>query len=271
VPTLDRQRALARAKLERQMARRAAAARRRRQVQAALGAVIALVVVIGGTWYLVDQFSGDDSTKPSAKPEASAEPSPAASLAPGNCTYGKSQGGEVKNVGTPPTKGVVHEGVRAVTLTTSAGPVEFELDQAKAPCTVNSFTFLADKKYFDNTQCHRLTTSGIYVLQCGDPSATGTGGPGYQYGEENLPKDGEANYPKGTLAMAKGGPGTNGSQFFIVYKDTKLPPDYTIFGKVTKGLENVEKVAKAGVEGGTGDGKPKTPVKITKVTLAAAK
>jgi peptidyl-prolyl cis-trans isomerase B (cyclophilin B) len=268
VPTLDRQRELARKKLERQMKNRAAAAARRRQLTAVLGAAAALVLLVGGIFLIKDQFSGSDNTAsstPSAAP--STAPSAAASLAPGNCAYGKSSGGQAKNVGTPPTSGIVHTGTSTATLSTSAGELTFQLDQAKAPCTANSFMFLAGKKYFDNTTCHRLTTSGIFVLQCGDPTASGSGGPGYQFPEENLPKDADANYPKGVLAMANAGPGTNGSQFFIVYKDTKLPPNYTIFGKVTGGLDKVEAVAKAGVDGGSGDGKPKTQVKITKIIL----
>ena len=114
----------------------------------------------------------------------------------------------------------------------------------KAPYTTFSFEYLARKKYFDATKCHRLTTSGIYVLQCGDPTGTGSGGPGYQFQDENLTG---ATYPAGTIAMANAGPGTNGSQFFIVYKDTQLPPSYTPWGKVTAGLDIVQGIAKAGV------------------------
>jgi peptidyl-prolyl cis-trans isomerase B (cyclophilin B) len=118
-----------------------------------------------------------------------------------------------------------------------------------------------------------MTTSGIHVLQCGDPSATGTGGPTYRFGDENLPENRRPAYPAGTVAMANSGPGTNGSQFFIVYKDTELPPNYTIFGRVIEGLAIVEDVAKAGVtpgEGGQpGDGKPNKAVRIQDLTLTA--
>jgi peptidyl-prolyl cis-trans isomerase B (cyclophilin B) len=272
VPSRDRQRVLARAKLERQMARRAAAARRRRQLQAALGAATTLILVVGGTWFLVNKFSGDEDKKDTASPKtsesASPSPSPSVSLAPGNCAYGKARegGAKPKNVGTPPTKNVKHTGTRSATLKLNKGTVEVQLDIAKAPCTTNSFTFLAGKRYFDNTKCHRLVVQGIHVLQCGDPTASGSGGPGYQFGEENLPKDG--SYPAGVLAMANAGPGTNGSQFFIVYKNTKLPPNYTIFGKITKGLDVVEKIAAAGVQGGAdGAEKPKSEIKIEKVSL----
>jgi peptidyl-prolyl cis-trans isomerase B (cyclophilin B) len=141
----------------------------------------------------------------------------------------------------------------------------FALDRAKAPCTVNSFTYLAGKKYFDNTPCHRLTTAANFgVLQCGDPGGSGSGGPGYAFGDE-LDKNGK--YTKGVLAMANSGPNTNGSQFFIVYKDTQLAPNYTIFGTVAKGLDVVEKVAKGGTASGD-DGKPKTAISLKTVTVA---
>src|SRR5947209_6377383 len=108
------------------------------------------------------------------------------------------------------------------------------LDTAAAPCTVNNFRSLIARHFYDNTPCHRLTTQGIYVLQCGDPSGKGTGGPGYTFADENLKG---AKYPRGTVAMANSGPGTNGSQFFLVYKDTQLDPNYTPFGTITKGLD----------------------------------
>ncbi|MCW2505141.1 MAG: peptidyl-prolyl cis-trans isomerase [Actinomycetia bacterium] len=265
MPTLDRQRALARQKLERQMARRAAAAKRRRQLQAGTAAALAVVVIIGGVTLLVLKLRSDD--KPASN-TAAPKPSAAASLPPGSCAYPKSSGGQVKNVGTPVTKNVAHTGTRTATIKTSVGDLTFELDQAKAPCTANSFEFLAAKKYYDGTSCHRVTTSGIFVLQCGDPTATGGGGPGYQYGEENLPADPKKGYVKGVLAMANAGAGTNGSQFFIVYKDgSALDSKYSIFGKVTKGIDKVEEVAAAGVEGGGQDGKPKKAVKFDTVKL----
>ena len=282
MPSKDRQRILARAKLERQMARRAANARRRRQMQAAIGAVLALVAVVGGTTFLVSRFSGDDkkdtaSPKPDASSSASATPTASATpLPPGTCAYAKSQGGQVKDVGTPPTKNVPHTGTRVATVKTSQGDVEVTLDVAKAPCTSNSFAFLAGKKYFDGTSCHRMTNNGLFVLQCGDPSGTGSGGPGYQFGTENLPTGQAKPYPAGVLAMANSGtPDSNGSQFFIVYQDSQLGPDYTIFGKITKGLDVVSKVGKAGHDGSfdpsPGGGKPKLPVKLNTVTVAAAK
>jgi peptidyl-prolyl cis-trans isomerase B (cyclophilin B) len=149
------------------------------------------------------------------------------------------------------------------------------MDAAKTPRTVNSFKHLADKKYFDGTKCHRLTTEGIFVLQCGDPTGDGTGGPGYTIPDENLDSlgkagaDGSVTFPAGTVAMANTGqPGTGGSQFFLVYKDTKLPPSYTPFGKIdAAGLKAVQEVAEAGVAGGAKDGAPKKPVTIEKATV----
>ena len=267
MPTLDRQRALAREKLKRQMARRAAAAKRRRQLQAGAVAALVIVVVLGGIATLVYNLRGDDkkdTASPAPSPGASASPA-----APGTCNYSKSSGGQVKNVGTPPAKDVVHTGTKTVNVKTSAGDMTFELDLAKAPCTANSFAYLAGKKYFDGTSCHRLTTKGIFVLQCGDPSGTGRGGPGYRFEDEFA---GNPNtHERGVISMANAGPGTNGSQFFIVYKnDSGLESKYTIFGTVTKGIENVEKVAAAGVKSGDGDGPPKTPVKFESVTVAGS-
>nr|WP_277605334.1 peptidylprolyl isomerase [Glycomyces sp. L485] len=145
-----------------------------------------------------------------------------------------------------------------MTIETGVGAITAEIDTANAPCTAGSFTYLTSQGYFDGSQCHRLVTQGIFVLQCGDPDAraaieagtpegAGMGGPGYQMAEENLPADGENNYPAGTLAMANAGAGTTGSQFFIVYDDSTLnPASYTILGQVTSGLDVVEEVAAAG-------------------------
>ena len=146
-------------------------------------------------------------------------------------------------------------------LNTNCGQIVVELEHKAAPTTVNSMLFLTSVGYFDNTPCHRVTTSGLYVLQCGDPTGTGTGGPGYQFADENLPKQKTNNYPAGTIAMANSGPGTNGSQFFIVYEDTTLGANYTIFGHVIKGLTLVQKIAELGASTGT-DGPPTQPIGI---------
>lgn len=160
-------------------------------------------------------------------------------------------------------------------LKTNSGDITFAMDAAKTPHTVNSFKYLADKGFFNNTKCHRLTTQGIFVLQCGDPEGTGSGGPGYTIPDENLTglgkagSDGTVTYPAGTVAMANTGQAhTGGSQFFLVYKDSKLPPTYTPFGTIdAAGLKVVQDVAKEGVEGGAGDGAPKKAVTIEKAAV----
>ncbi len=162
----------------------------------------------------------------------------------------------------PPAGNAAYEGQVPVTIETSAGDVAVTLDADSAPCTVNSFTSLASQGYFDGTECHRLTTAGIFVLQCGDPTADGTGGPGYSFPDE---LNGDETYDAGTLAMANAGPDTNGSQFFIVYEQSPLPPAYTVFGTVSpEGLEVVRGIAADGSDdaNGPGDGAPKTRVDI---------
>ncbi|WP_033215489.1 peptidylprolyl isomerase [Kitasatospora phosalacinea] len=155
----------------------------------------------------------------------------------------------------------------SATLRTSQGAITFRALTDKAPCTTYSFRFLAERDYFDRTHCHRLTTQRLYVLQCGDPTGTGSGGPGYSFPDENLEG---ATYPAGTVAMANAGPNTNGSQFFIVWKDTKLSPAYTPFGRVTSGLDVLEKIAAGGEDdqNGPGDGFPTLPVDIRDVKLS---
>jgi peptidyl-prolyl cis-trans isomerase B (cyclophilin B) len=142
-----------------------------------------------------------------------------------------------------------------VKLYTTQGVITFRALTDQAPCTTNSFKFLAQHFYYDQTHCHRLTTQGIYVLQCGDPTGTGSGGPGYQFEDENLAG---ATYPAGTVAMANAGPNTNGSQFFFTWADTKLSPAYTPFGVVVGGMDVLKKIAAAGEDdqNGTGDGYP---------------
>jgi peptidyl-prolyl cis-trans isomerase B (cyclophilin B) len=152
-------------------------------------------------------------------------------------------------------------------VVTNCGTLTIALDGKKAPHTVNSFEFLANRSYFTDTPCHRLTTSGIFVLQCGDPSGTGTGGPGYTIPDENLKG---ATYPAGSVAMANTGqPHTGGSQFFFVYAATDLPPQYTPFGTVTSGLDVLKRIAAAGTDNsnGQGDGKPNQPVVIESFTV----
>ena len=162
---------------------------------------------------------------------------------------------------------------KTLTFTTNCGDIVISLLGAKAPITVTSIAALANAGYYNNSLCHRLTTEGIYVLQCGDPTASGSGSPtGWTgYVDENLPKATGINYPAGTVAMANSGPKTNGSQFFLVYQDTTLGANYTIWGKITKGLDLVKKVGEVGAYqmSGTqamyaGDGYPIQTVEIKK-------
>ncbi|BCJ35268.1 peptidyl-prolyl cis-trans isomerase [Actinocatenispora thailandica] len=263
---------MARAKLERQMARRAAAARKRRQVLAIVGIAAAVIVVGGLTGVVVWAKSGKDngSAKAKAKPSATA-------AAAGSC-YTKAtakSGQKLKDVGMPSNSDVPKTGTQTMTIKTNRGEIDVKLDTAKAPCNVNSFAYLASKKFFDNTTCHRLTTkaSGLEVLQCGDPSGTGSGGPTYTVKDENLPTGKKPTYPAGTVAVANTGQaGSGSSQFFIVYGDSDLPASYSVIGTVSKGLDKVQAIANKGVTGANaskGDGAPKEKVKISSLRVSA--
>lgn len=142
-----------------------------------------------------------------------------------------------------------------VRFITTQGVITVRMLTSKAPCTTFSFRFLASRGYFNQTHCHRLTVQGIFVLQCGDPTGTGSGAPGYSFNDENLAG---ATYPAGTVAMANAGPNTNGSQFFFTWKNTTLAPDYTPFGTVIGGMNVLQKIAAAGddQQNGPGDGYP---------------
>jgi peptidyl-prolyl cis-trans isomerase B (cyclophilin B) len=199
---------------------------------------------------------------------------------PGPCAYTETPDEPAaRPVRLPPDpRKTPNRGTVEVLLWTNYGPIPLTLDRAKAPCTVQSFLHLTRHGFYNRTICHRLTAyPTLKVLQCGDPSGTGEGGPGYRYADE-LPTDlapwpddptGERKiYPRAALAMANAGPDTNGSQFFLVYGDSQLPPMYTIFGTVDEaGLATLDTVAAAGVEGGGQDGKPALPVQITSVQL----
>ena len=258
--TKQRQRAQARAKLERQMARRAASARRRRQIQAIVGIVLAVIVVAGGTTWLI--WSNTDHSKKKTKAAASATPTA------GACSFTKAaaaSGSKLKDVGTPGTT-VPRSGSQTLTLNTSLGEIDIKMDVTHAPCNSASFAYLAGKKFFDNSPCHRLA-SNPPMLQCGDPTGTGTGGPTYTVNDENLPTGKNPTYPKGTVAVANTGSKNSGSsQFFIMYKDSDLTASYTVLGTVTKGMDVVQKVANGGDDGSLdpspGGGKPKIPITI---------
>ena len=242
-----REKELARMRAERQAARRAAAAARRRQRNLIILSVFGVALVALGGILLASQFGGgaDDLATPPKDKSPSA--SPTKSMAPGTCDYVETKTpAAARKVELPPETGVETKQAFTAHIRTNLGVIDINLNSAVAPCTANNFRSLAHFKYFDNTPCHRLTTQGIFVLQCGDPTG------------------------KGTVAMANSGPGTNGSQFFLVYKDTQLDPNYTPFGTITKGLDILNKVAAAGSEP-TGDGKPKLDIKILGIKIEPTK
>jgi len=279
-----RQRQLAREKYERQQARRTEQADRRRRNQRITAIVVVAVLAISGIGYVIISNQGSSDATTAAEAPVTDLPSDTAAT---DAAATEEASGEQSNTDEPieepsvldcgpalPTRaddisfdapGDVAP-ASSVTLTTTCGDIVIALDE-RAPETVRSTTFLAEQGFYDATACHRLTTDGIYVLQCGDPAGNGTGGPGYVLPDENLPAAGEANYPAGTVAMANAGPGTAGSQFFLVYQDTTLPPDYTILGTVTQGLDIVQEIASVGTEDGGTDGRPRQPVVIEKVTV----
>jgi peptidyl-prolyl cis-trans isomerase B (cyclophilin B) len=156
----------------------------------------------------------------------------------------------------PAPENLMKRAPKFLTLQTNCGNIVIETFAKAAPVTITVMSQLARAGYFDKTLCHRLTTEGIFVLQCGDPTATGSGGPTFRYRDENLPLAAENNYPEGSVAMANSGPNTNGSQFFLVYKDTTLGPNYTLWGKIVSGLEIVKYIAQGGVKNGAVDGAP---------------
>ena len=171
----------------------------------------------------------------------------------------------VKNIIPPEVKTPYKN--RTFTFTTNCGEIVIQANGKSAPITVTALAALANGGFYNKTFCHRLVTDEIYVLQCGDPTGTGRGGPNFTYRDENLPQAVQANYPAGTVAMANSGADTNGSQFFIVYEDTSMDPDYTIWGRVTKGLEIVRAIAEAGVADGSTNGMPKQTIAIEKVRV----
>jgi len=181
------------------------------------------------------------------------------------CKKTNAKGQPAKNITPPEVKGPFKN--KTLTLTTNCGEIVIAADGKNAPITVIALSALANSGFFNKTICHRLVTDGIYVLQCGDPTGTGMGGPNFSYRDENLPLPTLENYPAGIVAMANSGPNTNGSQFFIVYEDTSMDPNYTIWGKVVKGLDIVKAIAKEGVINGTSDGMPKQTIAIEKVRV----
>ena len=293
MPTNEQRRATAKRKLDRQLERRATKERQRR-IYTIVGSIVAAIVVIGAiaaTVVVTNRDSGTKTATPAtttpttaAQPNTPAAPgqlpAPAAPANVGaNCQYPASQDKASKPNNPPRTGKVPTEPAQvSASMATNQGNIGLQLDNSKSPCTVNSFASLAQQGFFNDTPCHRLTTSGgLAVLQCGDPTGQGTGGPGYQFDNEyptnqfqpDDPKLGQpVVYPRGTLAMANAGPGTNGSQFFLVYKDSQLPPNYTMFGTIDQtGLATLDKIAAAGTADGSPDGKPKNDVQVKSILL----
>ncbi|MCF2529038.1 peptidylprolyl isomerase [Yinghuangia soli] len=257
----QRQRHLARAKHERQAVRRAEARVKAKQRNALIGAVVAVLVVAGGGTWVATALDDDDKGKTTA---ASDELPITGNTKPRQCAEALPGQPENQTHPTEPAMSIDTKAAYEMVLKTTCGDITIALDAAKAPKTVNSFNFLAEKNYFDHTKCHRLTTGAMTVLQCGDPTGTGTGGPGYKFADENLEG---ATYPAGTVAMANSGPGTNGSQFFLVKTASALPPNYTPFGKITAGMDVLDKVVAGGTEDMSEDGAPHENVVLNDVTV----
>ncbi|MGV0792461.1 peptidylprolyl isomerase [Mycolicibacterium sp. XJ1819] len=290
MPTNEQRRATAQRKLERQLERRADKARKQR-LYVIIGSAVATVVVIAAvvaSFVLASRDSDDQPAAAADTPPTSAQAAAGTGELPEfeapprlgeNCQYPATEG-KASKPNTPPRTGKVPTDPAevSVSMETDQGNIGLMLANGKSPCTVNSFVSLAQQGFFDDTPCHRLTTSpSLSVLQCGDPTGAGTGGPGYHFSNEyptnqfqpDDPKLMEpVRYPRGTLAMANAGPDTNGSQFFLVYGDSQLPPHYTVFGTIDDtGLATLDKIAEGGVAGGGQDGAPATEVKVTSILL----
>jgi len=297
----ERDRRRARERYERQQEIQLA---RRRKLRQRFGIGLAVVCVLGLIGGLTAALAGGSTpTAKKAKATASASPSASASASSSatasaaavaepatHCTYPTSGvAAAAKKVSVPPTS-PDYKAAYTASINTNVGTIDINLLNSKATCTVNSFAHLASAGYFNASQCHRIVNSaGLYVLQCGDPiakaatkltcstaaNAPGTGGPGYEFASENLPtgasSSGTVTYKAGTVAMANSGSSTsNGSQFFLVFKDSTLGPDYTPFGTITSGLDILQKVANAGTSctySGAGGGAPKEKVVINSVTI----
>jgi cyclophilin family peptidyl-prolyl cis-trans isomerase len=282
VSTNKQRRQAAQRHLQRQLERRAEQAKKRRRNVGIFASVIAVLVVVAAALLITGVFEGDeDDTTASADPSSSASAPATSAAAPStnadgtvNCTYAPDASGNpnLTDVGTPPTpEATPATGTSTLLMSTDQGDLTLTLDKAKAPCAAASFTYLAQQGFFDGSLCHRLVVQPSFgVLQCGDPTGTGSGGPSYKYAEEVTP---ETTYPRGTIAMAKtSAPGTTGSQFFLCFVDTALPPEYTVVGTVdAAGLAVLDTVAAGGIEGAgpEGDGAPAIPVNIETLSVVS--
>ncbi|MEI6252504.1 MAG: peptidylprolyl isomerase [Mycobacteriaceae bacterium] len=288
MPTNAERREAAQRQLEQQLERRAQREKRQRLLTV-VGAVAAIAVAVGAIAFFVFKPNKHDDAPATAAPKSGptdlvrggpdqlpAFKAPADLGA--NCQYPAAEKAARPAEAPKPGKVPTDPAKISVSMSTNQGNIGLWLNNAEAPCTVNSFASLAQKGFFDGTICHRETTApGLGVLQCGDPAGTGSGGPGYKFANEyptnQYPKGDPALqkpvlYPRGTLAMANAGPDTNGSQFFLVYKDSQLPPNYTVFGSIdATGLATLDKIAEGGVAGGGDDGKPATEVTVKSVLL----
>ena len=255
-------------------------AEKSRPLKIGAAAAVVILAIVAGIWFLAtrdseEQITADEETTTTTEaPEMEPLTMARAEALPATVTCEYPEAGDAsREVSTPATENISTEGTVTVTLDTTQGPIGMELDRSVAPCTVNVIEHLASEGYYDDTVCHRLTTSGIHVLQCGDPSGSGAGGPGFQFANEyptdelDGPATSPVIYPRGSIAMANAGPDTNGSQFFLNYEDSPLAPDYTYFGQISEeGLATLDKVAEAGAEGGAADGAPAEEVRIATAT-----
>ena len=273
MPTNKQRREQAQRRLQRQLERREQLARKRRR-NLLIGVTVLAVLAVVGAFFIITGLADDDAdtaAAPSSSAASSASAAPAGqTTVAGPCTYTTDGTASAGAQVTPPSGDIPTTGTLALTMATNFGDIGLSLDQATAPCAAASFAALSQQGYFDNTPCHRETDSdSLKVLQCGDPGGTGTGGPGYTFPTQVT---GSETYPRGTVAMANSGSGTDGSQFFLVFGDSTLPPNYTVVGRIDDpGLAVLDTIAANGNDGanGTGDGAPTQPVTITAMTPVA--
>ena len=280
MPTNKQRRQAAQRHLQKQLERRAELAKKRRRNLAILATAVAVAVVVVAALVITGVFSSDDSSNDAAGGSSSSAV-PTDSAAPTtnadgtiSCNYLPDDSGNpnLKDVGTPPTpEATPTQGTATLLMSTTQGDLTLTLDKTKAPCAAASFAYLASQKFFDGSACHREVNQPTFgVLQCGDPTGSGSGGPSYKYAQE-IP-DG-TTYPRGTIAMANTGqPNSTGSQFFLCFVDTQLSPDYTPVGTVDEaGLAVLDKIAAAGNDGSfeaqAGGGAPNLPVTINTMTV----